>query len=111
MKRFFPLVLSLAWLRVLRGLADRPPNFVVILVDDLGYRTLVRNNPDCFLRNAFDHALADSAMAFHERVCGQSGLSRDALRLMNGQVSSRVGANPNFFSRIASGTFHPAAFE
>jgi len=106
MKRSF-LVLSLAWCVSARA-ADRPPNFVVILVDDLGYMDIGANNPDCFYETPSINALADSGMRFTNGYAANPVCSPTRYSLMTGKYPSRVGAT-NFFSGSRSGTFHPAA--
>jgi len=43
---------------------SKPPNFVVILVDDLGFMDIGANNPNCFYDTPNIDGLASSGMRF-----------------------------------------------
>ena len=46
------------------GEESKPPNIVVIVVDDLGYMDIGANNPNCFYETPHIDAFAQSAMRF-----------------------------------------------
>lgn len=86
---------------------DRPPNFVVFLVDDLGYMDIGANNPNCFYETPHIDRLAQSAMRFTNGYAANPVCSPTRYSLMTGKYPTRVRAT-NFFSGKRSGTFHPA---
>lgn len=87
--------------------ADRPPNFVVILVDDLGFMDIGVNNPDCFYETPNIDRLAASGMRFTDGYAANPVCSPTRYSLMTGKYPSRVDAT-NFFSGKRGGKFRPA---
>ena len=86
---------------------DRAPNFVVILVDDLGYMDIGANNPDCFYETPSIDKLADSGMRFTDGYAANPVCSPTRYSLMTGKYPTRVAAT-NFFSGKRAGKFRPA---
>ena len=85
----------------------RAPNFVVFLVDDLGYMDVGANNPNCFYETPNIDALAESGMRFTDGYAANPVCSPTRYSLMTGKYPTRVGAT-NFFSGKRSGKFNPA---
>jgi len=83
------------------------PNFLVIVVDDLGYMDIGANNPDCFYETPNIDRLAKSGMRFTDGYAANPVCSPTRYSLMTGKYPSRVDAT-NWFSGKRSGTFHPA---
>ena len=86
---------------------DRRPNFVVILVDDLGYMDIGANNPACFYDTPNIDRLAASGMRFTDGYAANPVCSPTRYSLMTGKYPSRVDAT-NFFSGRRGGRFKPA---
>ena len=84
-----------------------PPNFVVIVVDDLGYADIGANNPNCFYETPHIDALAKSALRFTDGYAANPVCSPTRYSLMTGKYPSRVDAT-NFFSGKREGKFLPA---
>ncbi|MEM9364838.1 MAG: sulfatase [Planctomycetota bacterium] len=91
------------------GIAEesRPPNFLVLLVDDLGYMDVGANNPDCFYETPNIDRLAASGMRFTDGYAANPVCSPTRFSLMTGRYPSRVDAT-NFFSGKREGRFRPA---
>jgi arylsulfatase A-like enzyme len=87
--------------------ADSAPNFVVFLVDDLGYMDVGANNPDCFYETPNINALSQSGMRFTNGYAANPVCSPTRYSLMTGKYPTRVQAT-NFFSGDRSGNFNPA---
>lgn len=83
------------------------PNFVVILVDDLGYMDIGANNPNCFYETPNIDGLAESGMRFTDGYAANPVCSPTRYSLMTGKYPTRVEAT-NFFSGRRSGKFNPA---
>ncbi|MCR9197334.1 MAG: sulfatase [Planctomycetaceae bacterium] len=90
-----------------RQSSDRPLNYVVLLVDDLGYMDIGANNPDCFYETPNIDRLAASGMRFTNGYAANPVCSPTRYSLMTGRYPSRVDAT-NFFSGARSGRFKPA---
>jgi len=86
---------------------SKSPNFVVFVVDDLGYMDIGANNPDCFYETPNVDRLANSAMRFTDGYAANPVCSPTRYSLMTGKYPTRVQAT-NFFSGKRSGRFHPA---
>ncbi len=82
-------------------------NFLVFLVDDLGYMDIGANNPDCFYDTPNIDALARSGMRFTEGYVVNPVCSPSRYSFMTGKYPSRVDAT-NFFVGRRSGKFNPA---
>ena len=87
--------------------SSKPPNFVVFLVDDLGYMDVGANNPNCFYETPNIDGLAQSGMRFTDGYAANPVCSPTRYSMMTGKYPTRVQAT-NFFSGKRSGTFHPA---
>ena len=87
--------------------AEEQPNFVVFLVDDLGYMDVGANNPNCFYETPNIDNLAKSGMRFTNGYAANPVCSPTRYSLMTGKYPTRVRAT-NFFSGKRGGTFNPA---
>tara|TARA_R110002096_G_scaffold11515_4_gene42337 strand:- start:4556 stop:6013 length:1458 start_codon:yes stop_codon:yes gene_type:complete len=87
--------------------AEDSPNFVVFLVDDLGFMDIGANNPNCFYETPNIDGLAKSGMRFTNGYAANPVCSPTRYALMTGKYPTRVQAT-NFFSGKRSGKFHPA---
>lgn len=87
--------------------AARAPNFVVILVDDLGYMDVGANNPNCFYETPNIDGLAQSGIRFTDGYAANPVCSPTRYSMMTGKYPTRVEAT-NFFSGNRSGKFKPA---
>ena len=85
----------------------KPLNFVVFLVDDLGYMDVGANNPDCFYDTPNIDGFAKTAMRFTDGYAANPVCSPTRFSLLTGRYPTRVGAT-NFFSGTQSGKFDPA---
>lgn len=83
------------------------PNFVVFLVDDLGFMDIGANNPDCFYETPNIDRLAKSGMRFTDGYAANPVCSPTRYSLMTGKYPTRVRAT-NFFSGRRGGKFKPA---
>ena len=84
-----------------------PPNYLVIVVDDLGYADIGVNNPDCFYETPHIDAFAASGLRFTDGYAANPVCSPTRYSLMTGKYPSRVDAT-NFFAGKRGGTFQPA---
>ena len=87
--------------------AQKPPNIVVFLVDDLGCMDIGANNPDCFYETPNIDRLARSGIRFTNGYAANPVCSPTRYSLMTGKYPTRVRAT-NFFSGKRSGRFKPA---
>ena len=83
------------------------PNFLVIVVDDLGYSDIGANNPDCFYETPHIDRLASSGMRFTDGYAINPVCSPTRFSLMTGRYPTRVDAT-NWFTGKRSGKFNPA---
>lgn len=88
--------------------AERPPNVVVFLVDDLGYMDIGANNPKCFYDTPNVDGLAKSGMRFTDGYAANPVCSPTRFSLMTGKYPSRAAAT-NFFGGNRSAKFKGAA--
>ena len=86
---------------------NKQPNFLVFLVDDLGYMDVGANNPNCFYDTPHIDALAASGMRFTDGYAANPVCSPTRYSLMTGKYPTRVDAT-NFFSGRRAGKFKPA---
>ncbi len=103
-------LISISWLMGIDAAEDRKaetPNFVVILVDDLGFMDIGANNPNCFYETPNIDELAQSGMRFTDGYAANPVCSPTRYSLMTGRYPTRVEAT-NFFSGKRSGKFNPA---
>lgn len=107
----FLKTLTIVFLSAVVGLAaraaERPPNIVVFLVDDLGYMDIGANNPHCFYETPNIDGLASSGMRFTDGYAANPVCSPTRYSLMTGKYPTRVGAT-NYFTGVRSGKFAPA---
>ncbi len=99
------LIICLALAQPSRA-AERP-NFVFILVDDLGYMDIGANNPETFYETPHVDSLAAAGMRFTQGYAANPVCSPTRYSLMTGRYPSRVDAT-NFFSGTREGRFLPA---
>ena len=85
----------------------KAPNFVVFVVDDLGFMDVGANNPNCFYDTPNIDGLARSGMRFTNGYAANPVCSPTRYSLMTGKYPTRVRAT-NFFSGKRSGRFNPA---
>ena len=83
------------------------PNFVFILVDDLGYMDIGANNPKTFYPTPNVDRLAAGGMRFTDGYAANPVCSPTRYSIMTGKYPSRVDAT-NFFSGKRGGRFGPA---
>ncbi|MDY0166337.1 MAG: sulfatase [Thermoguttaceae bacterium] len=87
-------------------MAERP-NFLFILVDDLGYMDVGAYNPDCFYETPNIDRVAAEGMKFTDGYVASPVCSPTRYSIMTGKYPSRVDAT-NFFSGTREGRFRPA---
>jgi arylsulfatase A-like enzyme len=83
------------------------PNFVFILVDDLGYMDVGFNNPRTFYETPALNRLANSGVRFTDGYAACPVCSPTRYSILTGKYPSRVDAT-NFFSGRRPGRFLPA---
>ncbi len=86
--------------------AERP-NFLFILVDDLGYMDVGAYNPDCFYDTPHIDRLAAEGMLFSEGYVANPVCSPTRYSIMTGRYPTRVDAT-NWFTGTRAGRFRPA---
>jgi arylsulfatase A-like enzyme len=104
------VALLVCWLVASKAVGDevlKLPNFVVILVDDLGFMDVGANNPECFYETPNIDGLAQSGIRFTNGYAANPVCSPTRYSLMTGKYPSRVEAT-NFFGGNRSGKFLPA---
>ncbi len=89
------------------SVADKPLNFVFILVDDLGFMDVGCNNPDTFYETPNIDRLAGSGMRFTNGYAANPVCSPTRYSIMTGKHPSRIDAT-NYFSGKRAGRFLPA---
>jgi arylsulfatase A-like enzyme len=87
--------------------SQQAPNFVVFVVDDLGYMDIGANNPDCFYETPNIDRLSNSGIRFTDGYAANPVCSPTRYSLMTGKYPTRVRAT-NFFSGKRAGAFNPA---
>jgi len=85
----------------------QPPNFLFILIDDMGYMDIGANNPHTFYETPNIDRLASSGMRFTNGYAANPVCSPTRYSIMTGKYPTRVGAT-NWFSGKRSGRFLPA---
>ena len=83
------------------------PNFVVFLVDDMGYMDIGANNPNTFYETPNIDRLAESGVRFTNGYAVNPVCSPTRFSIMTGKYPTRADAT-NFFSGRRSGKFKPA---
>ena len=109
MRQMFICVFALAVLAAAlpASAADKRPNIVFFLVDDLGYMDVGCNNPEAFYETPNIDRLARGGMRFTNGYAANPVCSPTRYSIMAGKYPSRVGAT-NFFSGDRAGRFLPA---
>ncbi len=87
--------------------AQERPNFVFILVDDLGYMDIGANNPDCFYDTPNLDQLAASGMRFTAGYAANPVCSPSRYAIQTGKYPTRVDAT-NYFTGRRVARFRPA---
>ena len=87
--------------------AEDRPNFVFILVDDLGYMDIGAYNPDTFYETPNVDRLAAEGMRFTNGYAANPVCSPTRFSIMTGRYPTRVDAT-NFFSGKRRGRLLPA---
>jgi arylsulfatase A-like enzyme len=87
--------------------ADKRPNFVFILVDDLGYMDIGANNLKTFYETPNVDQLAREGVRFTNGYAANPVCSPTRYSIMTGKYPSRVDAT-NFFAGKREGRFKPA---
>jgi arylsulfatase A-like enzyme len=85
----------------------KPLNFLVLLVDDLGYMDIGANNPGCFYETPNIDRLAASGMRFTDGYAANPVCSPTRYSLMTGKYPTRVRAT-NWFVGKRAGRYNPA---
>lgn len=85
----------------------KKPNFVFILVDDLGYMDIGANNPQTFYETPNVDRLAREGMRFTNGYAANPVCSPTRYSILTGKYPTRVDAT-NFFSGRRAGRFLPA---
>ncbi|NQZ59706.1 MAG: sulfatase, partial [Lentisphaeraceae bacterium] len=101
------IIWTIAILGLVVNAEEKPLNFLVFLVDDLGYMDIGANNPQCFYDTPHVDAFAASAMRFTDGYAANPVCSPTRYSLMTGKYPTRVDAT-NYFSGRKSGRFKPA---
>jgi len=83
------------------------PNFVFILIDDMGYMDMTPNNPNSFYETPNLDRLAASGMRFTNAYAASPVCSPTRYSLMTGRYPTRVGST-NFFGGNRAERFRPA---
>lgn len=86
---------------------EKQPNFVVFVVDDLGYMDIGVNNSKCFYDTPNIDQFASSGMRFTDGYAANPVCSPTRYSLITGKYPTRAAAT-NFFGGNRSGTFRPA---
>jgi len=89
------------------ALAEEKPNFVFILVDDLGFMDIGANNPNSFYETPNVDRLAAQGMRFTEGYAANPVCSPTRFSIMTGRYPTRADAT-NYFSGRRAGRFNPA---
>ena len=97
----------LAALRMQKPAAPRP-NFVFILVDDLGYMDIGANNPQTFYETPHIDSLARHGVRFTAAYAASPVCSPTRASIMTGKYPVRTGIN-NYLVGTRAGPFLPAA--
>ncbi len=84
-----------------------PPNFVFVLVDDLGYRDIGAFNPETFYETPNIDRLAAQGMRFTQGYAANPVCSPTRFSIMTGKHPTRRAVT-NFFSGTRDGRFKPA---
>ncbi len=87
--------------------AAERPNFLFILVDDLGYMDVGTYNPECFYDTPNIDRLAAEGMNFTDGYVASPVCSPTRYSIMTGKYPTRVDAT-NFFAGNRAGRFRPA---
>lgn len=97
----------LAIVGVVQCNANDRPNFVFILVDDLGYMDIGANNAETFYETPNVNKLAREGVRFSDGYAANPVCSPTRYSIMTGKYPTRVAAT-NFFGGNRSAKFKPA---
>jgi arylsulfatase A-like enzyme len=102
------IVLCVCWLAAATpAIAASRPNFVVFLIDDLGWRDIAANNPETFYETPHLDQLAAEGLRFTNGYSTCPVCSPTRYGIMTGKYATRVGAT-DYFSGKREGRFKPA---
>ncbi len=101
-----PILLFAAFCIAVPAAAEKP-NFLFILVDDLGYMDVGAYNPECFYDTPNIDRLAAEGMKFTDGYVANPVCSPTRYSIMTGKYPTRVGAT-NWFAGNREGRFRPA---
>jgi arylsulfatase A-like enzyme len=101
------LLLVLSFVLAQQCKANDRPNFVFILVDDLGYMDIGANNPESFYETPNVDRLAREGVRFSDGYAANPVCSPTRYSIMTGKYPTRVAAT-NFFGGNRSAKFKPA---
>ena len=87
--------------------SEDKPNFVFILVDDLGFMDIGANNSKTFYETPNVDRLAAEGMRFTHGYAANPVCSPTRYSIQTGKYPSRIDAT-NFFAGRRAGKFHPA---
>lgn len=85
------LLLALAGVAFAHAVEKRPPNIVLILADDLGYRDVGFQNGDGFIETPNIDRLSKQGMVFTDAYAGAANCAPSRACLMSGQYTPRHG--------------------
>ncbi len=88
---------------------EKPPNFLFILVDDLGYMDIGANNPRCFYETPNIDRLARSGMRFTNAYAASPVCSPTRYSILTGKYPTRAACTEWFTGRRAE-RFLPAEY-
>ena len=107
MKSMSCLSVLVAALCTAASAAAEKPNFLFILVDDLGYMDVGAYNAECFYDTPHINRLAADGMQFTNGYVASPVCSPTRYSIMTGRYPSRVDAT-DFFTGKREGRFRPA---
>lgn len=87
--------------------AERGPNFLIIVIDDMGYMDIGANNPDTFYETPHIDGLAKSGMRFTNGYAANPVCSPTRFSIQTGRYPSRRDAT-DWFGATRKATFNPA---
>jgi arylsulfatase A-like enzyme len=106
-ERVQQMAAQLAAIRQQKSVARRP-NFVFILVDDLGYMDIGANNPQTFYETPHIDSIARQGVRFTAAYAASPVCSPTRASIMTGKYPVRTGIN-NYLVGTKAGAFLPAA--
>ena len=112
-----PMVLTLTLTGCMQKEAEKSPNFLFILVDDLGYMDLGYNNPNTFYETANIDQLAAEGLVFSNAYAASPVSSPTRSSILTGKYPARTdntahfgGPQPHEKNRIKNEPLLPAPY-